>query len=49
MSLIALIDMLSRAKFKTVPPKYGFDLVSTNLLLHIRKQICLPCFPQTNK
>ena len=31
MTLIALIDILSRVKFKTVPANHGFNLVSTNL------------------
>ena len=35
--------------FKTVPPKYGFDLVSTNSLLSVRKQIFLPCFSATEQ
>ena len=40
---------LSERNFKTVPPKHGFDLVSTNSLLSVRKQICLPCFSTTEQ
>lgn len=49
MSIRTFIDILSRAKFKTVPPKYGFDLVSSNLLLNILIKFVCHAFPQLNK
>ena len=49
----ALLELLSisfpERDFKTVPPKYGFDLVSTNSLLSVRKQISLQCFSTTEQ
>ena len=49
----ALLELLSisfpERDFKTVPPKYGFDFVSTNSLLSVRKQISLPCFSTTEQ
>ena len=49
----AMLELISisfpERNFKTVPPKYDFDLVSTNSLLSVRKQICLPCFSTTEQ
>ena len=49
----AILELISisfpERNFKTVPPKYDFDLVSTNSLLSVRKQICLPCFSTTEQ
>ena len=49
MALKALIDILSRVKFKTVPSNHGFNLVSTNLpQMQARKFVC-NVFPQLRK